>query len=407
MKTPICRVLSLSALIAWAAWTAQPVPTESGLDARTLKEVPGRLQRFVEDGTIAGAVALIARHDRIALLEAVGQADLAAKHRMEPDHLFWIASMTKPITATAALMLQDEGKLSVEDPVEKYLPEFKGQWMVENKSGDTVTVRRAPRPITLRDLLTHTSGLGDVPAPRPDCSLAELVMAYAQQPLQFPPGSKWQYSNAGINTLGRIVEVVSGQPYAVFLERRIFRPLGMEDTTFWPSRRQLKRLAKSYQPRSDGSGLEEVPVYFIQGNLPDRRRTAFPAGGLFSTAPDLARFYQMILSSGTWKSRRLVSAESVSLMTRTQTGDLRTGFTDGVSFGLGWAVVKEPTGVTGMLSPGTFGHGGAYGTQGWIDPQRDLILVLMIQRAKLPNADASDVRRVFQEAAVAAVIPSR
>jgi len=265
-------------------------------------------------------------------------------------------------------------------------------------------VRRAPRPITLRALLTHTSGLGDVPAPRPDCSLAELVMAYAQQPLQFPPGSQWQYSNAGINTLGRIVEVVSGQPYAGFLERRIFRPLGMEDTTFWPSQKQLKRVAKSYQPRANGGGLEEVSVYFIQGNLSDRRRTAFPAGGLFSTAPDLVRFYRMILNGGTWKGQRMVSADSVSLMTRTQTGDLKTGFTDGMSFGFGWAVVKEPTGVTGMLSAGTFGHGGAYGTQGWIDPKRDLILILMIQRAKLPNADASDVRRAFQAAAVAAVI---
>jgi CubicO group peptidase (beta-lactamase class C family) len=404
MKTPIYRVLSLSGLIASAAWAAQPVPTESGLDARRLKEIPRQLQRFVEDGTIAGAVTLVARHDRVASLEAVGQADLAANQPMRPDHLFWIASMTKPITATAVLMLRDEGKLSLEDPVEKHVPEFKNPWLIESKSSDTLTVRRAPRPITLRDLLTHTSGLGDVPAPRPDCSLAELVMAYAQQPLQFPPGSQWQYSNAGINTLGRIVEVVSGQPYAGFLERRIFRPLGMEDTTFWPSQKQLKRVAKSYQPRANGGGLEEVSVYFIQGNLSDRRRTAFPAGGLFSTAPDLVRFYRMILNGGTWKGQRMVSADSVSLMTRTQTGDLKTGFTDGMSFGFGWAVVKEPTGVTGMLSAGTFGHGGAYGTQGWIDPKRDLILILMIQRAKLPNADASDVRRAFQAAAVAAVI---
>jgi CubicO group peptidase (beta-lactamase class C family) len=246
--------------------------------------------------------------------------------------------------------------------------------------------------------------LGDVAAPRPDCSLAELVMAYAQQPLQFPPGSKWQYSNPGLNTLGRVVEVVSGQAYSDFLERRLFRPLGMDDTTFWPSGSQLKRIAKSYQPRANGGGLEEVPVYFLQGALADRRRTAFPAGGLFSTAADLARFYQMMLNDGAWKGRRFVSAASVALMTHPQTGDLKAGFTDGMSFGLGWAVVKEPTGVTGMLSSGTFGHGGAYGTQGWIDPKRDLILVLMIQRAKLPNADASDVRRAFQEAAAAAII---
>lgn len=374
------------------------------MDAQKLKEIPGRLQRFIDDGTIAGAVTLVARRNRIAHLDALGQSDLATKRLMRPDDLFWIASMTKPITATAVLMLQDEGKLSLNDPVEKHLPEFENQRMVESRSGESVTLRPAPRPITLRDLLTHTSGLGDVAAPRPECSLAELVMAYAQQPLQFPPGSKWQYSNAGINTLGRVIEVVAGQPYAVFLEHRVFRPLGMKDTTFWPSGGQLKRVAKSYQPRATGGGLEEVPVYFIRGELADRRRTAFPAGGLFSTASDLSRFYQMVLNNGTWKGRKLVSAESAALMTRTQTGELKTGFTDGMSFGLGWAVVKEPTGVTGMLSPGTFGHGGAYGTQGWIDPKRGLILVLMIQRAKLPNADASDIRRAFQDAAVAAVI---
>src|SRR6185369_16487794 len=166
---------------------------------------------------------------------------------------------------------------------------------------------------------------------------------------------------------------------------------------------QIKRIAKSYQPAKDGRGLEEIEISFIKGNLSDRKRTPFPAGGLFSTARDIARFYQMMLNGGKYDGKWLLSNHAVEAMTRTQTGEIKTGFTEGMSYGFGFAVVKEPAGVTGMLSPGTFGHGGAYGTQSWADPKRDLILILMIQRAKLPNADASEVRRAFQEAAVAAI----
>ena len=382
---------------------ASHLPTGAGFEAAKLTALPKRLQSFIDDNTISGAVTLVARHGQIASLEAVGLSDIANKKPMRTDTLFWIASMTKPMTATAVLMLQDEGKLSVEDSVEKYLPEFKNQWLVQDKSSNALALIHPARPVTLRDLLTHTSGLGDVPPPRPNCSLAELVMAYSQQPLKFPSGSKWEYSNAGLNTLGRIVEVVSGQSYAEFMERRIFRPLGMKDTTFWPTASQAKRLAKSYQPAKPGPGLEEINTWVIKDNLSDRSRTAFPSGGLFSTASDMFRFYQMVLNGGTAHGKTLLSRAAVDLMTRTQTGDIKTGFTEGMSFGLGWLVVKQPTGVTAMLSPGTFGHGGAYGTQGWVDPKKDTVFVLMIQRAKLPNADASDVRRAFQEAAVAAL----
>lgn len=361
------------------------------------------MQAFVEDNTISGAVTLVARKGEIMSLEAVGLADIANKKPMRPDSLFWIASMTKPITATAVMMLQEEGKLSVDDPVEKYLPEFKNQWLIENRSSNSMTLTRAPRPITLRDLLTHTSGLSDVAAPRPNCTLAELAMAYSQLPLKFPPGTKWEYCNSGINVLGRIVEVSSGQTFADFLQDRIFKPLGMKDTTFWPTAAQAKRLAKSYQPATDGRGLEEATIWFIKGDLSDRSRTAFPSGGLFSIAQDMFRFYQMVLNGGEFNGKRIVSRQSVDVMTRTQTGDIRTGFTEGMSFGYGWAVLKKPTGVTEMLSPGTFGHGGAYGTQGWVDPKKELICVLMIQRVRLPNADASPIRKAFQEAAVSAI----
>jgi CubicO group peptidase (beta-lactamase class C family) len=402
MKSLASRQLGV-ALVFVLSTAAAPASSRLGLHREKLAEVPKRMTHFVNEGVIAGAVTLVAAHGEIVRLDAVGLADIAGQKPMRTDSLFWIASMTKPITATAVLMLQDEGKLSVEDPVEKYLPEFKNQWLAAARSSDSMTLRRPSRPITLRDLLTHTSGLGDVAAPRPDCTLAELVMAYAQVPLQFEPGSQWRYCNTGINTLGRVIEVVSGKTFADFLEDRLFKPLGMKDTTFWPGSGQIRRLAKSYQPAAQGKGLAETNVWFMKGDLSERRRTPLPSGGLFSTASDMFRFYQMVLNGGTSHGKRLISRESVDLMTRTQTGDLKTGFTAGMSFGLGWAVVKEPQDITEMLSPGTFGHGGAYGTQGWVDPKKDLILVLMIQRAKLPNADGSEIRRTFQQAVGAAL----
>jgi CubicO group peptidase (beta-lactamase class C family) len=396
MKRTICLLFTLIGLSLSAILCATPAPLAS------FAAVGRNMQPFVDKGTIAGAVTLVASHDRILDLQAVGFADLAARKPLRADDLFWIASMTKPMTAVAVLMLQEEGKLNLEDPVEEHLPEFKHQWLIaENKTNELKLVR-PEHPITVRDLLTHTSGLGSVPSPRFDCSLAELSALCSQAPLEFPPGSKWKYSTEGINVLGRIVEVVSGQNCADFFQRRIFDPLGMKDTTFWPTPRQAKRLAKSYIP--DGAGhLVETNIYFLRGGLSDRHRTPFPGGGLFSTARDVARFYQMALNDGSFNGKRILLPATLALMTHTQSGEIKTGFTEGMSWGLGFQVVKQPAGVTAMLSPGTFGHGGAYGTQSWADPKKDLILILMIQRAGLGNGDESPMRKAFQEAATAAI----
>jgi CubicO group peptidase (beta-lactamase class C family) len=390
-------------LIAFAANVfASSLPQRAhGLNPEKLGEVRKRIQAFVDDKTIAGAVTLVARNGQIAALDAVGQADIANAKPMKPDTMFWIASMTKPITATAIMILRDEGKLSIDDPVEKHLPEFKNQWLVGNKSQDVLTLKRPARPVTLKHLLTHTSGITDAPSTGRDLSLGELALLYSQQPLKSEPGSRWEYNNPGINTLGRVVEVVSGETFENFLQKRIFKPLAMKDTTFYPSGGQIRRVAKSYEPGTND--LNEIGISFIKGPLDSRNRPAFPSGGLFSTAQDMFRFYQMVLNGGMWDGKRLVSTEAVAMMTKTQTGDLKTGFTDGMSFGLGWAVVREPKGVTAMLSKGTYGHGGAYGTQGWVDPEKGMIFILMIQRAKLQNADASPIRQTFQQAAVGAL----
>ncbi|HEV3166719.1 MAG TPA: serine hydrolase domain-containing protein [Isosphaeraceae bacterium] len=374
------------------------VGQEAGLSAR----IRERMQPFIDRKEIAGVVASVGRGDRVLCVEALGQRNIEADQPMRSDTLFRIASMTKPITAIGIMMLADEGKLSVDDPVEKHLPEFRGQMLVTERSGDTITLKKPPRPITLHDLLTHTSGLPGSPPPglanlyaKRDRTLAEAVMAYSQRPLDFEPGTKWAYCNTGIDTLGRVIEVVSGQGYESFLQERLFDPLGMTDTTFYPTSDQMPRAAVTYD-RKDG---ELRPAAASVIGPPQGARYPIPAGGLYSTAPDLAKVYQMMLNRGTAGGRRFLSEQAVSDMTRVQTGDLKAGFTEGMGFGLGWGVVRQPAGVTERLSPGSFGHGGAFGTQAWIDPQKDLFVILMIQRTGLPNSDASDMRRELQRAA--------
>lgn len=374
----------------------------SAQDADTSARIRSRMQSFIDRKEISGAVTLVGRTDGIISVDAVGRRNIEADLPMRPDTLFRIASMTKPITAIGIMMLADEGKLAVDDPVEKHLPEFRGQMMVAGKAGDEIRLKKPSRPITLRDLLTHTSGLPGAPPAgladlyaKRDRTLAEAVLAFSQRPLDFAPGSQWAYCNAGIDTLGRVIEVVSGQPYESFLKERLFDPLGMVDTTFYPTREQMERAAVTYEQK-DGA-LHAVAASII--GPPKGAKYPIPAGGLYSTAPDLARLYQMMLEHGVSRSRRYLTGSSVAEMTRVQTGDLKAGFTDGMGFGLGWGVLRQPAGVTAMLSPGTYGHGGAFGTQAWIDPIKGRFVILLIQRVGLKNGDASDMRLALQKVA--------
>jgi CubicO group peptidase (beta-lactamase class C family) len=364
------------------------------LGAEPFPAVAAAMQECVAKGEVAGAVTCIATRDQAVDLQAVGWADIAGQRPMRTNDIFWIASMTKPITATAVLMLQEEGKLSVDDPVAKYLPELAG---LKTAGGE-------PARLTLRHLLTHTSGMAEATAEQYKSarSLADLMPFYVGQPLQFEPGTKWQYCQSGINTLGRIVELVSGQSFPEFLRQRLFRPLGMKDTAFYLSAEQLPRLACTYARTN--AILQPMPISFLHGLSPtNQNRYPAPNGGLFSTATDYAQFCRMILNQGTLDGRSYLKPESVKLMTSLQTGELKTGFTDGNGWGLGWCVVRQPQGISAMLSPGSCGHGGAYGTQAWIDPVKGTVYVLMVQRANFPNSDASDVRRAFQSAAAGAL----
>lgn len=353
-----------------------------------LAEIPKAMLGFVENHQISGAVTLVAKDGRVAHLEAVGLADVEGNRPMQKDSMFCIASMTKPITATALMILEEEGRLALSDPVSRYIPAFE-KVKLDGKS--------PARPITLFDLVTHTSGLGG--SQQNQGTLADTVDALAERPLEFEPGTKWQYS-PGVTVCGRVVEVVAGTPYEDFLAERIFRPLGMKDTTFRPTPEQAKRVVTLYQPGKDGKSIQRTEHWL---NEISEDRSPNPSGGLFSTAADLARFYQMILNGGELDGQRVLSDAAVREMTRVRTGDLTTGFTPGNGWGLGWCIVREPQGVTAMLSPGTFGHGGAFGTQGWVDPQRKMVFVLMIQRTGFGNGDGADIRRVFQQLAVDAL----
>ena len=235
------------------AWLTASADDPSGARSKSIAAV---LQPFVDRHSLAGAVTLVADKDKVLSVEAVGFADVAAKKPMTPDALFWIASQSKPITATALMMLVDDGKVRLDDPVEKYLPEFKGVWLAAERDNEHVLLKHPKRPVTLRDLLRHTSGMPFASAlERPTLDMLPLRVAvgsYALTPLQYEPGSKYQYSNAGINTAGRIIEVVSGIPYEEFLQKRLFDPLGMRDTTFLARRGTAQTPGEIVSP--DGKG---------------------------------------------------------------------------------------------------------------------------------------------------------
>jgi CubicO group peptidase (beta-lactamase class C family) len=376
--------LCAAALLA-AAFALSPAPIRAGEPA---KNIAAQLQPFVDSHTLAGAVTLVATKDKILDISAVGYADVAAKKPMSIDALFWIASMSKPITATALMMLVDEGKVNVDDPVEKYLPEFKGQMLAVEKDADHVLLRKPTHPITVKNVLSHTSGLPfSSPIEKPTLDLLPLavrVQSYAMLPLDFDPDSNYKYANAGINTAGRIIEVVSGMLYEDFLDQRIFKPLGMKDTTFWPNEEQISRLAKSYKANKDKSDIEETPVGQLKYPLNDRTRQPMPAGGLFSTASDLVKFCQMILNGGELGGKRYLSEAAVKQMTSRETPE---GLKQ--SYGFGWSA-----------NGSSFGHGGAYSTNMSIDTKLGLITIFMVQNAGWRSDDGKKILPEFNKAAV-------
>jgi CubicO group peptidase (beta-lactamase class C family) len=403
-RTTATPLLFLHA-VAFLAQAANPDPGKAGLDVERVRRIPARMQQFVDQGLISGAVTLIQRNGSVGELDAVGMQNIETKTPMKPDTIFEVMSMTKPVTAAGIMILADEGKLSIGDPVEKYLPEFKGMWLIDARIKDSASgrdkemaMKRPARPITIRDLLTHTSGMREMP-PEPlseiyvkfHYSLKEAVHFYSQQPLEFEPGSKWAYSNTGMATLGRIIEVVSDQPYEKFLDDRIFKPLGMVDTFFYVPEAKKSRVAAVYTKSAAGKLVNMGPGIYRPG-----AKYPMPEGGLYSTAQDMAAFYQMCLSGG----KGILSKAALDAMTTVHTGSYPVWGSGATGYGLGFSVIRSAEGTLTFSSQGAYGHGGAFGTQAWADPKTGLIGVLMIQ--KFPN-DAAEVHNVFRTMANASV----
>ncbi len=393
-------------MLAAALLSAEPpVVTDSkktGLDPARLAAIPKRLQHWVDKGAAAGFVTLVARHGQIAHHEATGYTDLETKQPMKTDNIFQLHSMTKPIVCIGVMMLVEEGLVALSDPVEKHLPEFRGI-TVRDADG---RLRKPSRLPTVRDLMTHTSGMMLNPPPgigemhtELNKKLADVMLVESQQPLEFDPGTKWQYSNTGIAALGRIIEVHSGMPMEKFLELRIFRPLGMNDTFIFPPKEKFHRMPTAYVLR-DGKTEKYTSLTLGEGKMKFREGALYslPEGGLYSTAADLFPLYQAMLNQGAYNGVRILSKASVEVMTTNHTGDLKTS-TPGGGWGLGWYVIKDNSGTLLFQSIGTFGHGGRFGTYCFIDPKRDMIGIFMIHRE-----GGSDERNAFVEMAYSAAI---
>ena len=346
------------------------------------------LQPFVERHTLAGAVTLVADKDQILDLSAVGFSDIANKRAMQPNDIVWIASMTKGITAAAVMVLVDEGQVSLDDPIEKYCPEFCELMVMAEPVNDKGELKSPASKVTVRQVLCHTSGMPfKSPQEHPTLdglTLEECTASYAKTPLTQEPGTKYVYSNAGINTAGRIIEVVSGMSYEEFLQKRILDPLGMTDTTYWPSEEQLTRLAKPYKPNAEKTGLDETTISQLTYPLNLRTRHPMPAGGLFASAKDVSSFCRMLLAEGMFEGKKVLSPEAVKALSSRQTEP----------------AVKDSYGLGLNVSEHSFGHGGALSTHMTIDKKHGLVLVYLVQHAGYANADGGEIQPTFNKAAI-------
>lgn len=380
-------------------------PESVGLNPTRLARINEVVKTYIDRGVIAGAVTLISRRGEVAHLEAHGHMDLAAGRAMQPDTIFRLASMTKPVVSVAILTLFEAGKILLTDPVSAYLPMFKNLQVAT--PSDLVP---ADREITLHDLLTHTSGLGSAISgaafdaasalmrDRPlGATLADFVPRMASTPLSFQPGTAWEYSGAfGFDTLARIVEVVSGIGIEDYFKEHIFEPLGMRATTFHVPSEQLSRVTVPYQ--RGPNGLEAGRPGFILGDAtnPGTRYTS-GGGGLAGTAEDYARFGNMLCNGGQLENARILSRKTVELMATNHIRDLPLvlGQSDlrGYRFGLGVRVLDSPTEANTLLSRGSFGWAGAFGTNSWIDPVEQIVGIMLIQR--MPDMTDSELRTLW------------
>jgi CubicO group peptidase (beta-lactamase class C family) len=406
-------VLLLLATLVWPLGAAAPLakPEDVGMSSDRLHRIHELVQRHIDARSFSGAVTLVARNGRVAHLEAHGLMDIESKKPMATNGIFRIMSMTKPIVGTAILMLVEEGKVRITDPVSRFIPEFKGLKVAVAQPAPGPAGPNGPaearfypvpgdREITIKDLLTHTSGLvsgtfssreAAKVALKGKESLADYLPRLASVPLEFQPGTRWAYSaQAGFDTLLRIVEITSGLPADQFLKQRLFDPLGMKDTFFYPADGN-PRLVTLY--RKTATALEKQ-------NNPNFMNGAYfsGGGGLMSTAEDYLQFAQMLLNGGQLNGKRLLAPRTVEMMRSAFVPDTLPGRAPGEGYGLSVRVVTNPVARNTFLSQGSFGWSGAFGTHFWIDPKEKVVGILMTQTAN------QEIRPDFENTVMQAIV---
>ncbi|HET9360477.1 MAG TPA: serine hydrolase domain-containing protein [Vicinamibacterales bacterium] len=427
----VCVVcVTLACSFAWLPLHAGSIttakPEDVGLSSERLARIHEAVQRHIDAGSLAGAVTLVSRNGRIAHLEAHGLIDVEAKRPMPRDGVFRLASMSKPVTAVAVMMMLEEGKLRLNDPVSRFIPEFKSAKVAVARPGarggaappagpqagrggppPEVDLVSATREVTIRDLLTHGSGLmsgglgnavaGQAAARTPSDTLATYIPKLGAVPLDFQPGTLWRYSGlAGFDVLSRVVEVASGKTFDQFLRERLFDPLGMKDTGFTLTAAIQPRLVPLY--RRGPNGLERSPD---QSGLSSA--TYFSgAGGLVSTAEDYAQLATMLVMGGELNGKRYLSPRTIELMASNHTGDLAGGQMGmsprGIGFGLGVQVVEDPVAADRRVTKGAWGWAGAYGTNVHIEPAAGMVTIILMQTS------TPALQRDFENAVAQAVI---
>jgi CubicO group peptidase (beta-lactamase class C family) len=407
MKWSIVVASAALAVVSAAATAADP--EDLGLSRERLERIDSMLERRIAAGDLAGAIAVVARHGEIAHVSVHGVMDLETRRPMRTDTLFRIASMTKPIVGVGVMMMVEENKLRLSDPVSRYIPEFRNlRVAVARPEGGSAAAPSfelvaAQREVTIKDLLTHVSGLGSGPmsnatiepvARRDGETLAEYIPRLGGTALEFQPGTRWAYSpGAGFETLGRVLEIASGMPLNELFEQRIFAPLGMRAITFWPSEAQWPRVASVYQREEQGLVKAVMPNDTFGRNVYFRG-----SGGLYSTAESYVPFGLMLANGGELGGVRLLSRKSVEMLGAVHVPDTLPGRPPGEGYGLSVRVVTDHAARGTLLSDGTYGWSGAQGTHFFVDPKEQLVGVLMVQT---PNNN--EVRSDFENLVAQAI----
>ncbi|HEX3856213.1 MAG TPA: serine hydrolase domain-containing protein [Verrucomicrobiae bacterium] len=372
---PALVIITLTTVFSAATgFAADPEPPAS-------PEVAAAMQPYLDSYKLAGIIGIIAdKSGKVHYKNLIGYADVEAKKPISEDNVFWVASMSKMFVGASIMMLVDEGKVSLDDPVTKFIPQLSKWMVVAEKDTNHLLLVPLEHPVTIRNLLSHTSGLtalselqqvtGDDSTPLKDRALSSVT-----GPLQWQPGEKYQYGNQGMNICARVVEIVSGMPYEKFLQQRFFDPLGMTETTFWPSDAQIARLANTYGPNKNGSGFAKGDIDFLTKPFSDRvHRFPEAAGGLFSTTHDIFRYGLMLANNGELDGKRYLSPAAMDELRKEQTGKTK------VNYSLGY-----------HLRNGMFGHDGAYGTDLSVNPTNGMVAIFMTQSTSDDKWKARDL----------------